>query len=141
MRRQRRRPDRMRCLAAATMTVAFLGLGAETVSAHHSFAVFFNAESEVVSVTGTVKEFRFANPHGLIALAVKTPTEQTEWQVETNSPSILRRRGWTRDSLKVGELVTVKGWPARDGSRYMRMRDVLRADGSMVGQPLAPAGR
>jgi hypothetical protein len=124
---------------AVVAGVISLAWGAAPASAHHSFAVFFNAESEVVSIIGTVKDFQFSNPHGLIELTVKTPEGSVDWRVETNSPSILRRRGWTRDSLKLGELVTVKGWPARDGSRYMRMRDVLRADGSPVGLPLPSA--
>lgn len=129
----------LRTALMSALTAAALAAGAGPASAHHSFAVFFSAESEVISVVGVVKEFRYTNPHGLIVVEARSPSGDAEWRVETNSPSILRRRGWTKDSLKVGELVTVKGWPARDGSRYMRMRDVLRANGAPVGQALAPA--
>jgi hypothetical protein len=59
-----------------------------------------------------------------------------EWKVETNSPSILSRRGWTKDSLKPGETVTIRGWPARDGTNYMRLRSASRADGTPVGMSL-----
>jgi hypothetical protein len=58
-----------------------------------------------------------------------------EWKAETNSPSILERRGWKKDSLKVGEEIVVEGWRARDGANYMRMRKVMRADGTPVGVP------
>ena len=57
---------------------------------------------------------------------------------ETNSPSILVRRGWTKESLKPGEKVTVQGWPARDGSHYLRMQKVMRANGEVIGRPLDP---
>ena len=58
-----------------------------------------------------------------------------EWRAETNSPSILERRGWKRDSLKAGDEIVLEGWRARDGKRYMRMRKVTRADGTPVGIP------
>jgi hypothetical protein len=101
--------------------------------AHHSFAVFFDSE-RTVTVSGTVEEFQFRNPHGVIRIAVKKKdgTQET-WKAETNSPSILERRGWTRTILKAGDEITIDGWPARDGSNYMRMRSVKRADGTPVG--------
>lgn len=115
---------------------AMLALGAGTAAvAHHSFAVFFD-EAKTVKVTGTVTEFQFRNPHGLIT--VDTGGKEGEagsWRAETNSPSILERRGWTKSSLKAGDRITIEGWPARDGSNYMRMRKVTREDGSPVGVP------
>ncbi|MFO7275860.1 MAG: DUF6152 family protein [Pseudomonadota bacterium] len=101
--------------------------------AHHSFAVFFDSE-KTVTVSGVVTEFQFRNPHGLIRLTVKNEKgAEEQWKIETNSPSVLRRRGWNSDSLKVGDEVTVEGWPARDGSKYLRMRKVTRPDGTQVG--------
>ena len=106
--------------------------------AHHSFAVFFDSEDGVVSVRGTVTQFNFTNPHGVIRLNVKDKSGAVvEWKAETNSPSILERRGWKKDSLKVGEEIVVEGWRARDGANYMRMRKVTRADGTPVGIPFA----
>ncbi len=105
-------------------------------AAHHSFAVFFDNEQGVVSVRGVVTEFSFRNPHGVIRLNVKDKSGATvEWKAETNSPSILERRGWKKDSLKAGDEINIEGWQARDGSRYMRMRKVTRADGTPVGVP------
>jgi Family of unknown function (DUF6152) len=106
-----------------------------------SFAVFFDAD-RVVTLRGTVLDFQFRNPHGVIRLQV-TDADGTAriWKAETNSPSILERRGWSNHSLKSGEVISVEGWQARDGSRYLRMRAVHRADGSPVGVPLESAGQ
>jgi hypothetical protein len=107
--------------------------------AHHSFAVFFDAD-RTVTVSGTVVEFHFRNPHGLIRIRMLDKDgKEIVWKAETNSPSILERRGWARDTLKAGEVITMEGWPARDGSNYLRLRTVKRADGTVVGRPLAAA--
>jgi hypothetical protein len=112
---------------------AFLFAGA--VFAHHSFAVFFD-EARSVTVRGTVTEFQFRNPHGLIRMkSVDKDGKEQVWKAETNSPSILERRGWDKDSLKAGDQVVIDGWPARDGSNYLRMRSVKKADGTPVGVP------
>jgi hypothetical protein len=103
--------------------------------AHHSFAVFFIQDKTVV-VTGAVTEFHFVNPHGLIRLQVKNAKGELEnWKFETNSPSVLRRRGWSGDSLKVGDVVTIEGWPAREDPHYGRLRSAKRANGEMIGKP------
>ena len=109
---------------------------AQPILAHHSFAVFFD-DTWTVTITGTVAEFRFLNPHGVIRLDVvdKAGVKQV-WKAETNSPSILERRGWTKDSVKAGQVITIDGWPARDGSNYLRMRSAKHADGKPVGAPL-----
>jgi hypothetical protein len=107
------------------------------VSAHHSFAVYFD-DRKVIAVTGSVTDFRFTNPHAVISLSVRNARGQIElWRAETNAVTLLRRRGWTKDSLKVGETITVEGWPSRDGSNYMRMRTVKRADGTILGTPVS----
>jgi Family of unknown function (DUF6152) len=107
-----------------------------TADAHHSFAVFFNTDAQLVHLTGVVRDFQFRNPHGVVTLSVAKGRDQIIWRAETNSPSVLRRRGWTVDSLHVGDKVTLEGWPARDGSRYIRLRSARFADGRLVGQPL-----
>lgn len=106
--------------------------------AHHSFAVFFDPQKSV-TISGAVEEFQFVNPHGLIRMLVRTKDGQSEeWKIETNSPSILRRRGWAPDSIKVGEVITVEGWPARDNSHWMRLRKASRANGEPIGKPFEP---
>jgi hypothetical protein len=121
------------------MLAVFGTVFAGAAMSHHSFAVFFDADKRV-TVSGTVTEFLFRNPHGLIRLDVAGEGGKKQvWRAETNSPSILERRGWTRDSLKPGDTITVEGWPARDGTNYLRMRKVTRADGTPVGVPFESA--
>ena len=93
--------------------------------AHHSFAVHFVAD-ELVEVKGVVKEFRFSNPHGVLLFTVIDENgNEVEWRAETNSPNMLRRRGWEKDSLKPGDRITIKGFPARKKPHYMRISHVL----------------
>jgi hypothetical protein len=125
----------MRALAIAIVVAALTTVG----QAHHSFAVFFD-DTKSITVTGAVTEFRFTNPHGVIAIAVKKDGKEEVWRAETNAPTILTRRGWTKTSLKAGDVITIDGWPSRDGRPYMRMRTVKTADGRVLGAPGAAAG-
>lgn len=119
-----------------SIIVLALGVPAGRAAAHHSFAVFF--DDKTVAITGTVTEFRFTNPHGLISLAVADASGSvTPWVVETNAQTLLRRRGWTKETLAVGDVITVDGWLSRDGSNYLRMRGVTRADGTVLFGPTA----
>jgi hypothetical protein len=122
----------------AILAALLLTLTCGCALAHHSFAVFFDTDSQLRKITGVVKEFRFTNPHGVVTLAVVEGNHEVIWRAETNSPSILRRRGWTPDSLHVGDKITIEGWPARDGSRYVRMRAATRANGEPVGTAPTP---
>ena len=115
---------------------ALLAFGAAgSAAAHHSFAVHFVAD-KIVTVKGTVEEFSFRNPHGLLTLTAKDASGvEQHWRIETNSPNILRRRGWSEDSIKPGDQVTIEGYPARDGSPSMRVYRVTFPDGrELVGQ-------
>ncbi len=110
-------------------------LAAGTAQAHHSFAAFFDP-ARIVTVTGTVTEFAFTNPHGIIAIDVKAANGSTqEWRAETNAPVVLSRRGWSRTSVKPGEVLTLEGWASRDGKPYIRLRKATRADGTVIGIP------
>ena len=92
-------------------------------------------DAKLIKVTGVVRDFQFRNPHGVITVEVPQARGPITWRAETNSPSILRRRGWTPASLHVGDRVTLEGWPARDGTRYMRLKNASLADGRLIGQP------
>ena len=127
-----------RCMivSAAALLAALTGLPA---AAHHSFAVHFVAD-KIVRVSGVVTEFSFRNPHGVITLETNGKDGTQEWKAETNSPNILRRRGWTETSVKPGDRITVEGYPSRDGSSYLRLYRVIFADGhELVGQRPDPS--
>lgn len=121
-----------RCIAAGIAAGSLAGAAAH---AHHSFAVHFVAD-ETVTVSGVVTEFRFRNPHGLLFFAVRGEDGSEEiWKAETNSPNILRRRGWTERSIEPGDRVTVEGYPSRDDSKFMRIYRVMHEDGrELIGQ-------
>ncbi len=122
------------------LAIGAAAFGVAPSFAHHSFAVFFDA-NKLLTITGKVTEFNFVNPHGLIALDVTGPDGKvSEWRVETNAPVVLMRRGWARDSIHVGDVITINGWASRDGKPYLRLRDAKRADGTEIGQPFDTSG-
>ena len=98
------------------------------LSAHHGSSNYDMSKS--VSVKGTVKQFAFMNPHCAIYMNAKQDKGNAEeWLVEADSPNNLARNGWTRDSIKAGELVTVVGNQLKDGSKVMRLQKVVFTDG------------
>jgi len=123
-----------------TLAVLAAAMLAPHASAHHSFAAFFDPE-KMVTVKGTVTSYQFTNPHGLIAIDVRGANGQVEhWRAETNAPVVLMRRGWSRESLKAGEVITISGWASRDGKPYLRLRQATRADGTVIGIPFDTSG-
>ena len=101
-----------------------------TAFAHHGSAAY--DMSKTVTVTGTVKDFQFVNPHVLIAMDVKDSSGKVEkWQGELTSPNHLARAGWTKSTLKPGDEVTLTGGPAKSGSPTMWIRKITK-DGQEV---------
>ena len=112
-----------------------VSLAAATAAAHHSAALFYDLKGHA-EVTGTVIEFRFANPHAVLKLDVVGEDGETQhWTAETTSPSILRRRGWSQESFEPGEKVRIEGLPSVDGSYLIRIQRAFREDGSEIGIP------
>lgn len=120
-----------RILVASLVAALCAGAG----HAHHSFAAFFDP-NKVVTIKGTVTSFEFKNPHGIITLNARAGNGPLkEWRAETNAPVVLMRRGWARDSVKPGEVISIEGWASRDGKPYLRLRLAARADGTPIGTP------
>ncbi len=98
------------------VTLAVIGAHSVPVLAHHSFAAEFDADSPI-ELTGTVTKVEWMNPHTFFYIDVeKENGEYENWALELGSPNGLMRRGWTRNSLQVGNVVSVTGSRARDGS-------------------------
>ncbi|PYU27097.1 MAG: hypothetical protein DMG30_00425 [Acidobacteria bacterium] len=101
-----------------------------TAFAHHGSAAY--DMSKTVTVTGTVTDFQFVNPHVLIAMDVKDSSGKVEkWQGELTSPNHLARVGWTKSTLKPGDEVTLTGGAAKSGSPTMWIRKITK-DGQEV---------
>ena len=97
--------------------------------AHHGEA---NYDTEkTVSVTGTVTEFEFVNPHVQISLDVKNDKGEIEkWTGEARSPAMLARYGgWDRNTIKVGDVITLYGHRTKNGTFFMRLEKIVKADG------------
>lgn len=102
------------------------------VFGHHSFAAF--DMSKTITLTGTVKEFQWLNPHSWIQMTVKDAAGNTvEWSIETGSPSSLVRQGWKPKILKPGDQVVVVAHPMRDGQLGASLVSVTLADGTRIG--------
>ena len=115
-------------IAICSMSLAFCGW-ASAVSAHHAFAAEFDA-NKPVNFKGTITRMEWVNPHTWMHITVKNASGATEnWAIEAGTPNVLFRRGFTRDTLKVGTEVVVDGYRAKDGSRRANGRDVTFADG------------
>ena len=100
--------------------------------AHHSFAAEFDANKRV-TLTGTVTKVDWRNPHIYVYLNVKDDNGKvTEWACEGGPPNVLLREGWTRNSVKEGDEVTIDGAVAKDGSKRCNSRSVNLADGRKV---------
>jgi hypothetical protein len=107
--------------------------------AHHSGAMFDREKTMVL--VGTVKEFKWSNPHAWLEVNVPNATGGTDvWGVEMNSPNNMVRQGWRASSLKPGEKVKVTVRPMRDGSKGGSFMSVEKADGTVLGNPPSTIG-
>lgn len=113
----------MKTIAGFLAAVGLL-LAPVLASAHHAFAAEFDANNPI-NVTGTVTRVEWMNPHTWFYIDVQDDTGQvTNWGFEMGSPNGLMRAGWTKNSLKFGDVVVVEGSRARDGSHHANARAV-----------------
>ena len=123
---------------AGLVAICILLLSASSALAHHSFAAEYDNNKQV-TVKGTVQKVAWVNPHAYVYIDVKDESGKvTTWAFESLSPNALARQGWSRNSLKVGEPVTVNGYmakdgkPLADGSVHANSRLITTADGRKV---------
>ena len=110
----------------ATMIAALL-LATMPALAHHSWPVNMNT---LVTVKGTVTGFKWENPHPMIALEVVNAAGNTEeWQVGGPAINRMEAKGWTKDTVKAGDVITGEGYQFRDGQKIIRLEKITFADG------------
>jgi hypothetical protein len=101
--------------------------GAVPVSAHHSWPVSF---AQLVTVKGTVMQFAWENPHPMITLEVRADDGKVEkWLVGGPAVNRMEANGWTRTTVKVGDVITGVGYQFADGQKIIRLERVTLADG------------
>ena len=111
------------------IVIAIAGLiaGAVPLVAHHSWPV--NME-KLVTVKGTVTAFAWENPHPMITLEVRTNEGKTEtWQVGGPAINRMEANGWTKGTLKPGDVITGSGYQFSDGQKIIRLERITMADG------------
>ena len=118
------RPNRF---SHAILLAVLIG-AASSAWAHHSFAMY--EPTKTLTLKGTVKTFQWTNPHVVIWIVVQPEDggAAQEWSIETTSPGVLTRGGWTRQSIKPGDRVSVTFSPLRDGSHGGGLNSVTLLD-------------
>jgi hypothetical protein len=135
---------------STVVLAAAVGLivAAVPVAAHHSFAAEYDANKKI-AVTGTVVKLEWTNPHARLYVDAKDDRGAVvHWDFELGPPTALMRRGWNRNSLKPGHVVTVDGFLSKSEPNIANARSVTLADGRQVfagssfdpGPPPAAAG-
>jgi hypothetical protein len=114
------------CRKWVALMVAVVGLLViGPAHAHHGSAAYDSAKS--LTITGSVTAYDFTNPHVLISVDVKNASGKIEnWQGEMTSPNHLARAGWTKNTLKPGDQVSLVGAPAKSGAPTMIIHKVLK---------------
>jgi hypothetical protein len=117
---------------------ASMSLTAGAACAHHSFAMFDPVKEQVI--TGTATQFQWTNPHSWIELDVAEASGKTaHWSIEAGSPLGLKREGWSRESIRPGDKISLVIHPMKDGSRGGSLMGIVLADGRRLGASLYPA--
>lgn len=119
----------------AACLVATVVCASGVAHAHHSFARF--DMQKLVTFHGTVREWRWANPHSWLYLEVSKLDGSVErWGFECSSPNMMIRWGWNMSDVKVGDKITLDAHPARDGQHIGAPQELFLASGKVVADPM-----
>ena len=117
----------MKCLLSSVLVILALIPAGVTLSAHHSWPV---NRDKLVTVKGTVMEFAWENPHPMITLEVRTDEGRAEkWLVGGPAINRMEANGWTKTTVKVGDVITGSGYQFSDGQKIIRLERITFADG------------
>ena len=119
----------MKSLLVPVFVILALVPGAVPLSAHHSWPASF---SRLVTVTGTVKEFVWENPHPMITLEVRSDGKIEKWLVGGPAISRMEANGWTKTTVKPGDVITGSGYQFADGQKIIRLERVVLPDGTEI---------
>jgi hypothetical protein len=116
----------------AAIAALLIALAVRPALAHHAFAAEFDAKKPI-KIRGTVTKMEWINPHAWIHVDVKKSDGTVEeWMIEAGTPNTLLRRGFTKDSLKIGTEVIVDGYQSKDGSLRANGRDITLPNGQTL---------
>jgi hypothetical protein len=123
----------MRQIVLGLMIVATIIAAGMPLMAHHSFAAEFDSAKQV-KLTGVVTKIDWTNPHVWFYMDVKDESGKiNNWGFEMGPPHMLQGQGWTRTTMKLGDIITVQGSMAKNGSNRVNARNVTTQDGKKMG--------
>ena len=122
----------MRRNVLAAMAVAGVWLAAAPIFAHHSNAAMYDADKRIV-IKGEVTRVQWTNPHSYLYLDVKDASGKVvNWALEGFPPNTLLRTGWKTSMIKTGDVLSVEGATARDGSNHLLAREITLPDANKL---------
>ena len=117
----------VKALGVPAVVILMLVCAAVPLSAHHSWPV---NNDRLVTVKGTVVEFDWANPHPMITLEVQTNDNRTEkWKVGGPAINRMTANGWSKTTVKPGDVITGIGYQYSDGEKIVRLERIVLGDG------------
>jgi hypothetical protein len=125
------RPIRVAWSGAIVAIAALIAMHASQTFAHHSFAMF--DASKTTSTKGVVQEVQWTNPHVWVRLAVEKDGMIVVYAYEAAAIAVLKRVGWTKDSVKAGDVITVVGHPYKDNLAGGSIEHIVFTDGRKLG--------